>query len=605
MVLLPTLATRLQRIPNNKLVSLQARTNAATCNFLLRQNTKTMTSVDDLFKKPFLPSTNGAPKRKFKDQDAQAAYKSAKLDHDDNPSDEDMEAGPELPPEEDEDDEGRFFGSGTNQHTTLALDFVDRADDGDTAFKAEKIDAAWVRRLGLSFERKITKNSELRAKYEDDASKFAASEGDLDAEIKSLSILSEHADLYAEFAKIGCAASLVSLLAHENTDIAIDAVEIMAELLDDDVEAEQSQWDALVEGMLDADLLDLLVSNLARLDESVEADRSGVYHSLSVLEDLASNPATASRIAKTPAILSYLLTRISTPEPPSSTTISQNKQYSAEVLQVLSQSSPDIRSLLISPSHNAIDTLLQLLSTYRKRDPQPSTTEYEYAENIFDTLTCLLTQSAPLATPAFYAAEGTELMLLMLRQPSKFTRPRALRVLDHALAASSSFTLPVAEKLVDAAGLKPLFSVFMKNKGSDVAVVTEHVLGIFSSLLRSLPGNSSHRIRTLAKFVEKDYQALHKLIVLRWDFASRQTRNAGSDNVDDGAVLYCLDTLHVILAWLVAEDAGARKRVVQELASRDEGLHVLKESLSLQLEGVDGDEEGNVAEMLAALIECL
>ncbi|KAH0013746.1 hypothetical protein KCU78_g9032, partial [Aureobasidium melanogenum] len=61
--------------------------------------------------------------------------------------------------DEDEDEEGRFFGSGTIQHTNAALDFVDRADNGaDT--KAEKINQAWLRRLGLSFERKINKNSE-------------------------------------------------------------------------------------------------------------------------------------------------------------------------------------------------------------------------------------------------------------------------------------------------------------------------------------------------------------------------------------------------------------------------------------------------------------
>lgn len=77
-----------------------------------------------------------------------------------------------------------------------------------------------------------------------------ASEADLDTDIKGLSILSEHPELYAEFARLGCAASLVSLLSHENTDIAIDAVQIISELTDEDVEAEQSQWDSLVAAMV-------------------------------------------------------------------------------------------------------------------------------------------------------------------------------------------------------------------------------------------------------------------------------------------------------------------------------------------------------------------
>lgn len=77
-----------------------------------------------------------------------------------------------------------------------------------------------------------------------------SSEADLDADVKALSILSEHPELYEEFAKLGCVGSLVSLLSHENTDIAIDAIEIINELTDEDVEAEQAQWDTLVDALV-------------------------------------------------------------------------------------------------------------------------------------------------------------------------------------------------------------------------------------------------------------------------------------------------------------------------------------------------------------------
>ena len=77
-----------------------------------------------------------------------------------------------------------------------------------------------------------------------------SSEADLDADIKALSILSEHSELYREFAQLGCVSSLVSLLAHENTDIAIDAIEIISELIDEDVDGEQAQWDAIVDAMV-------------------------------------------------------------------------------------------------------------------------------------------------------------------------------------------------------------------------------------------------------------------------------------------------------------------------------------------------------------------
>lgn len=49
----------------------------------------------------------------------------------------------------------------------------------------------------------------------------------------------------------------------------------------------------------------------------------------------------------------------------------------------------------------------------------------------------------------------------------------------------------------------------------------EHLLGIFASLLRHLPGGSAPRIRTLAKFMEKDYEKIEKLIKLRREYAAR------------------------------------------------------------------------------------
>jgi beta-catenin-like protein 1 len=69
-----------------------------------------------------------------------------------------------------------------------------------------------------------------------------------------------------------------------------------------------------------------------------------------------------------------------------------------------------------------------------------------------------------------------------------------------------------------------------------------------------------------------------------------------------------LQTLDVILAWLVAEDDGARSRV-RELISKDgKGLEDLKKTLQEQLGGMEADEansESGAREMLQALIACI
>jgi len=449
----------------------------------------------------------------------------------------------------------------------------------------EKIDSAWLRKLALNFEKKITKNAELRAKFEAEPQKFMGSEADLDADIKALSILSEHPELYGEFAKLGCVGSLVGLLAHENTDIAIDAVEIISELTDEDVEAETEQWNAIVDAMVDSDLLDLLVSNFGRFNEGNESDRSGVYHALSVLENLASKTELAEKIGQDTKVLDWLLRRIQKKESP----VTQNKQYAAEVLAILLQSSPINRRKLCEL--DGVDLLLQLLAAYRKRDPVKGTEEEEFVENVFDSLTCVVDE--PEGKSKFVEAEGVELCLIMIKE-GKMSKSRALRLVDHALGGQSG--TEVCEKLVEAAGLKVVFGMFMKKQDGQT---TEHLLGIFSSLLRLLPANSAGRIRTLAKFVEKDYEKLGKLVKLRRDYAARvavvddQIRNEQSkldaeereEMADEwlsrrlDAGLFCLQTIDVILAWLVAEDGGAQKKIQALLADRDETLAVVKATI--------------------------
>ena len=554
-------------------------------------NRCTMTSVDDLFKKP----ASGSFKRKFEAPDAQQVYKATKLHSDDSPNangatvedadDDDMEAGPVPPPEiEDEDEEGRFFGGGVTKETEDALEYIEQQDGEDVT--EERIDSAWLRRLASTFEKKVTKNAELRAKYDGEPQKFMASEADLDAEIKSWSMLGEHPELYEEFAKSGSAAVIVGLLAHDNTDIAIGAIEMISELLDEDVEAEQRQWDSVVAALLDADLVELLMSNLKRLDENIESDRNGVYHTLAVMESLAGQQAIAENVGQEKVLL-WLCNRIRNSESP----LSQNKQYAAEVLQVLLQSSSLLRRRL-AVDVEGVDLFLQLLAAYRKRDPPKDSPEEEYAENIFGALTC--TVDEPEGKTKFIEAEGVELCLIMIKEGS-MSKVRALQVLDHSMSGQSQAATAVCEKLVDAAGLKIVFGAFMKKADN---LTTEHLLGTFSALLRLLPGESAARIRTLAKFAEKSGEKIVKLVKLRQDYA----RKVAQSDDDDITSEFCLRSIDVILAWLSAEDQTAKDQI-----SKSVGADAIKESLQEQINDLDpeADEEADTKEILSTLISFL
>lgn len=588
-----------------------------------------MTSIDDLFKKPGVPNGN---KRKFEPvRDPNEVYKSVKqtangdakgkthVEDAGEDGDEDMEAGPELPPNDDEepqdDEEGRFFGGGVSRDTADVLDFMDEQEKDEPP--EEKIDQSWLRRQATSFEKRISKNQELRAKFESEPQKFVSSEADLDADIKGFSILSEHPELYKDFAKLGVAGHLVSLLAHDNTDIAIDAIEIISELLDEDAEAESDQWDTLVQALLEADLPDLLVQNLSRLEETNDSDRNGVYYSLSVLESLASQISIAEKVAENVTILKWLLGRAQGQE----AKVSQNKQFSAEVLAIFLQTSTNIRTSVLAL--DAVDIILQLLAAYRKNDPEKDSDEEEYVENLFDCLTCLIESEA--GRQKFIEAEGIELALIMLRE-GKFSKQRALRTLDHAMGGI--YGTQVCEKVVELAGLKTIFGIFMKRMEHTTA---EHILGIFASMLRLLPAESGPRIRLLAKFMEREHEKVQKLVKLRRDYAQRlapvdegikaerallvdadleaTADEALSRRLDAG--LYSLQTVDVILAWLIAEDTGARQAATAALADQGNGLDAVKATLTEQLQGLQSAEGGNAqeqadaADMLRTLVECL
>lgn len=118
-------------------------------------------------------------------------------------------------------------------------------------------------------------------------------------------------------------------------------------------------------------------------------------------------------------------------------------------------------------------------------------------------------------------------------------------------------------------------------------------------MLRSLPSDSAERIRLLAKFVEKNFEKIGTAVKIRGEYASKvaavdreisaersklpaeeQEEKADewlSRRLDAG--LYSLQTVDVVLAWLVAEDEGAGERVKTLLREKGEGLEVIRGTL--------------------------
>jgi beta-catenin-like protein 1 len=297
--------------------------------------------------------------------------------------------------------------------------------------------------------------------------------------------------------------------------------------------------------------------------------------------------------------------------------VGQNKQYAAEILAILVSGSGKNRRVLAGM--DAVDAMLQLVAAYRRRDPEKGGDEEEYMENLFEALTSIADE--PEGKAKFVEAEGVELCLMMLKD-GKLSKPAALRLLDHAAGGPAG--VGVCQKLVEEGGLKTTFTMFMKKHDHQT---TEHLLGIFASMLRLLPADSAERIRTLAKFVEKNYEKTEKLVKLRREYAAvmgvvderikQEQQGMDKDEREEmadewfsrrlDAGLFCLQTIDVILAWLIAEDDGARKKIQALLADRDETFAVIRETIQEQIDGINAESEESkeTREMLTTLVQFL
>ncbi|KAF8484777.1 DUF1716-domain-containing protein [Russula ochroleuca] len=519
-----------------------------------------------------------------------------------------------------EDEDGRFFGGGLTNEQKEILNIFDNAGTEQVPDDSEMLSSSGIKKLLLRLERAANKNQAQRTKYPDDPTKFIDSEADLDTAIKALLPLAQVPNVaYPLLVGSGQLEALVGLLSHENADIALDVIELIHELTDEDVGEEDEDEDedpeqreaalkSLTSALLDLSILELLVDNMTRLTEAEEADRQGIYHVLGIFENfVGSQPPLAERLVLKTKLLPWLLNRTQ------SKTHDENRSYSAELLSILLQGSQPNRLEL--GKRDGVEMLLNVASQFRRRDPA-NADEAEFMENVFDSLCSALAESE--IKDLFLKSEGVDLMVLMMKDKMQ-ARSRAVKALDHAMSGSAG--TEACKVFVEASGLKYLFNAFMgkplkrpKNATQFSAPEdTTHTLGILSSLFTNLPSDSPARIRLLAKFVENNYEKTDKLLDIRTSAQTRLTAVEREIDAEKEALLkaaeeiggeeedawylrrlegglYTLQTVDYILAWIIMEDDGIRDHVRQMLNRRNKSFLDVVSTLRIFRDNIDEGE---------------
>lgn len=403
--------------------------------------------------------------------------------------------------------EGTDNDEGTGERKKILDKLMDQ--DGEEP-EAEPVDESSVKKMILTFEKRSYKNQELRIKFPDNPEKFMESELDLNDIIQEMHVIATMPDLYHLLVELNAVHSLLGLLSHENTDVAIAVVDLLQELTDIDTLHESEEGaEVLIDALLEGQVVALLVQNMERLDEQVKEEADGIYNTLAIIENMAEfRPGLCTEAAQQ-GLMQWLLKRIKAKMP-----FDANKLYCSEILAILLQNNDNTRELL--GEMDGIDVLLQQLSVFKRHNPATAE-EQEMMENLFDGLcSCLM---LPSNRDRFLRGEGLQLMNLMLRE-KKMSRTSALKVLDHGMIGPEGGDN--CHKFVDILGLRTIFPLFMKTPkkmkktGISEKEHEEHVCSIIASMLRNL--KSQQRSRLLNKFTENDCEKVDRLMELHFKY---------------------------------------------------------------------------------------
>ncbi|KAL2942873.1 Beta-catenin-like protein 1 [Bienertia sinuspersici] len=351
------------------------------------------------------------------------------------------------------DDAHPSFPNSDNNGVDLSLlDAIEKSHS-----TVETLDLKTLKKLVLSFERRLRDNIEARLKYADQPEKFADSEVELHEELQKLKLLAAAPELYPELVNFNTVPSILGLLNHENTDIAVDVVSLLQDLTEEDVlEDNDEPAKVLVDNLVENNVLELLVQNLLRLNENDHDEANAIHTTLATIENLIEvKPQVSEIVCEKTKLLRWLLGKIKVKE------FDGNKEYASEVLAILLQNSTTNQKRL--GQMNGVDVMLQAVAMYKSKDPK-SSEEEEMLENLFDCLCCLL---MPLENKErFVKAEGVELMIIIMKQ-KKLAYGSAVRALDFAMTKYP----PACERFVDVLGLKTAFSAFMGKASSILSLL--------------------------------------------------------------------------------------------------------------------------------------
>jgi len=258
-------------------------------------------------------------------------------------------AGVDYGDERDLDFDASFFEGTT--HADVDLDAILRAVNEAPA--VQEMDEAKARAAVARLNKAVATNSVMRSKYPDDPTKFMQSEVDVDEALMALKELAVAPQLYDLFISLGGCETLASLFTHENDNVHVSVLSLLAELINADAlaldpanpMASRAAWNLVAE-MIRLKIFPMMIQTA----ESVEPDEedtqaTAVFNCLSILEAvIEGKPSLAALFVSTTPLLAFLVAQVAPPHKPYTSDASGTKValvpshrlYASEVLLLVS-----------------------------------------------------------------------------------------------------------------------------------------------------------------------------------------------------------------------------------------------------------------------------
>ena len=386
--------------------------------------------------------------------------------------------------------------------------------------RAIQLTSSGIKSAANHLAKMIEVNQIQRSEHPDNPEKFMESELVLNETIGGFkAVAAADMGLIVKLVSLGVVDSMISLLAHENCDISLAAIDLLVEFFDLDLLTSRESIElyekrdgrdsllGFVSSFVDKGGLDLSVMYIGRAcfsqegESDVEEDEENVDGALNILtlietlldleqmnligindsREIKPNSISIACVQNT-NLIGWLLDRIDRKD--ENSLFSPLKLQAAEILSSLMQREhcrvyiPNFKKVakftrseeaqfekelstkesdVKTKTIDGIEILLQAIANYRKRDPKTDE-ECEFLENCFDCLSAILMSERNVA--AFLEAQGIELMLRCLRE-RVHSGKGALKVLYFTLSGTGNEYKKACEVFIDVGGFKIIFPLFM------------------------------------------------------------------------------------------------------------------------------------------------